>query len=60
MFGVFLYHDFDSRIINIVAPLINLIPLQVRDYDAISRIDAWLTGLLLHIKKAINAEPDIN
>ncbi len=33
---------------------------QVKDYDSISRIDAWLTGLLLHIKKAINAVPDIN
>lgn len=32
----------------------------VKDYDSISRIDPFLTGLLLHIKKAINKEPDIN
>ena len=33
---------------------------QVKDYDAISRIDPWMTAQLLHIKKKITAEPDIN
>lgn len=32
----------------------------VKDYDAISRIDPWMTAQLLHIKKKITAEPDIN
>jgi len=32
----------------------------VKDYDAISRIDQWLTAQLLHIKKSIHAVPDIN
>ena len=32
----------------------------VQDYDTISRIDNWLTAQLLHIKKAIDANPDPN
>lgn len=32
----------------------------IGDYDAISRIDAWLTAQLLVVKKSINPEPDIN
>ena len=38
----------------------SLLFLQVKDYDAISRIDQWLTAQLLHIKKSIHAIPDIN
>ena len=32
---------------------------QIKDYDAISRIDQWLTTQLLHIKKTI-AQTSIN
>ena len=38
----------------------SLLFFQVKDYDAISRIDQWLTAQLLHIKKSIHAIPDIN
>ncbi len=33
---------------------------QLKDYDSISRIDQWLTAILLHIKRSLTAEPDIN
>ena len=33
---------------------------QVKEYDAISRIDAWLTAQLLHIKKRIDSDETIN
>lgn len=33
---------------------------QVKEYDAISRIDAWLTAQLLHIKKNIDSDDTIN
>lgn len=33
---------------------------QVKEYDAISRIDAWLTAQLLHIKKNIDSDETIN
>lgn len=32
----------------------------VKEYDAISRIDAWLTAQLLHIKKNIDSDETIN
>ena len=37
-----------------------LVGAQVKDYDAVSRIDQWLTAQLLHIKKSIGRVPDIN
>lgn len=38
----------------------HLPPSQIQDYDAISRIDNWLTAQLLHIKNSIDANPDVN
>lgn len=31
----------------------------VKEYDSISRLDQWLTAMLLRVKKSINAEPDL-
>lgn len=31
----------------------------VKEYDSISRIDQWLTTMLLRIKKGMNEEPDL-
>lgn len=31
----------------------------VTDYDSISRLDQWLTTMLLRVKKTINGEPDL-
>ena len=36
------------------------VTIQVKEYDAISRIDAWLTAQLLHIKKKIDSDDTIN
>lgn len=33
--------------------------LQVKEYDSISRLDQWLTTILLRIKKGMNEEPDL-
>ncbi|XP_003387270.3 PREDICTED: alpha-soluble NSF attachment protein-like [Amphimedon queenslandica] len=33
---------------------------HVAEYDSISRLDAWLTAILLHLKKSIDAEPEVN
>ena len=32
---------------------------QVKEYDSISRLDQWLTTILLRIKKGMNEEPDL-
>ncbi|WP_411027395.1 hypothetical protein, partial [Salmonella sp. s54925] len=32
----------------------------VKSYDSISRLDQWLTTILLKIKKGINDEPELN
>lgn len=31
----------------------------IKDYDSISRLDQWLTTILLRIKKGMNEEPDL-
>ncbi|XP_071791391.1 alpha-soluble NSF attachment protein-like [Asterias amurensis] len=31
----------------------------VKDYDSISRLDQWLTTIMLRIKKSINEDPDL-
>jgi len=31
----------------------------VRDFDAVSRLDAWHTSLLLRIKKGIDGDSDL-
>lgn len=31
----------------------------VADYDSVSRLDAWYTSILLHIKKSLNDEPPL-
>lgn len=36
------------------------LPPQVQEYDSISRLDPWLTAVLLHLKKSIEAEPEVN
>lgn len=40
--------------------IFNFVTAQVKEYDAISRIDAWLTAQLLHIKKNIDSDETIN
>ena len=32
---------------------------QVKDYDSISRLDQWLTTILLRIKKSVGGDPDL-
>ena len=32
---------------------------QVKEYDSISRLDQWLTTILLRIKKSISTDPDL-
>ena len=32
---------------------------KVKEYDSISRLDQWLTTILLRIKKGMNEEPDL-
>lgn len=34
----------------------NTVPLQVKEFDSISRLDQWHTTLLLRIKKTIQGD----
>lgn len=46
-------------IINDLKLLFFCFALQVKEYDSISRLDQWLTTILLRIKKGMNEEPDL-